>query len=418
MIASSFIAFKYIKSKKYKFLPSLSFLTSFFGIFLSVFALIATLSVMEGFSQEFQKNIIGIRHHIKVYFMDNTTGRPIIFTDYTNKEAQILNASNQIIYASPAVAGEAMINSTKSLGGKVSAVFVSGIEKEAFYKREILAKGLKQGSFTEDGIVIGSELAFILGAQVGDSINLISPSFRKTPFGDIPIHKTLKVSGIFNVGMNFYDSSFVFLPLTQAQNFFMQNGATFLEVIVKNPENVSQVTDEIYKKLGSRVFITDWKAENKSFISAIKLQKSVMFFILLMFLLLASFITFSSLSSLVMQKAKTTAILQTMGFSKAQVVLMFFQVGFFTALPALILGLLAGSLFVLTLEDFKNWLEVALQTKVFDGAYYFLSYIPSKIEPEVLVQVSIISLLLCFVAILLPSIRALKTKPIESLKWE
>jgi lipoprotein-releasing system permease protein len=143
-----------------------------------------------------------------------------------------------------------------------------------------------------------------------------------------------------------------------------------------------------------------------------------MFFILSMFLILASFIMFSSLSALVMQKAKTTAILQTMGFDKKQVVLMFFQVGIFTSIPAIFFGILFGGIFVLKLEVLKNWLETTLNAKIFDGAYYFLSYIPSHLEIGTIIKVLSLSLVLCFVSILIPALRSIKTKPIDALRWE
>jgi lipoprotein-releasing system permease protein len=164
--------------------------------------------------------------------------------------------------------------------------------------------------------------------------------------------------------------------------------------------------------------MTDWQNENRGFINAIALQKSVMFFILSMFLLLASFIIFSSLSSLVMQKSKTIAVLQTMGFSKRQVIFTFFQVGIFTLIPAIFLGVMLGGIFVLKLEAIKNWLELVLNTKIFDGAYYFLSYIPSHLEINVILQVIFLSLTLCFIAIIIPALKAVKTKPIEALRWE
>jgi lipoprotein-releasing system permease protein len=290
------------------------------------------------------------------------------------------------------------------------------MEEEGFYSRELLKSGLI-GSF-KGGIVLGKELAFNLGLSVGDNVNIISPQFRKTPFGSIPIHKTFKVSGIFDVGMHFYDNSFAFLNLKDAIEFFGKNGADYLEIIVSNPNNLDLTKQKISSSFNQNIRMTDWQNENRGFINAIALQKSVMFFILSMFLLLASFIIFSSLSSLVMQKSKTIAVLQTMGFSKRQVIFTFFQVGIFTLIPAIFLGVMLGGIFVLKLEAIKNWLELVLNTKIFDGAYYFLSYIPSHLEINVILQVIFLSLTLCFIAIIIPALKAVKTKPIEALRWE
>jgi lipoprotein-releasing system permease protein len=411
MFASSFIALKFIKSKKHSFLPSLSFFTSFFGVFISVFALITTISVMEGFKQEFQKNILGLRPHIKVYFLDENY-RIGQFQDYKAKRDKVLDAG--VVGAFGGLSGEVIASDVS--GKRMQGIIINAIEEDGFYSRDLLKKGTV-GNF-KDGIVIGKEIAFNLGLALGDEINLISPQFRKTPFGSIPIHKTFKVSGIFDVGMHFYDSSFAFLNLEEAMGFFGKSGADYLEIMLFNPDNLDSAKQKISATFGGNVRITDWKTENRGFIQAIALQKSVMFFILLMFLLLASFIMFSSLSALVMQKSKTIAVLQTMGFSGKQVASTFFQVGLFTALPAILVGVLLGGAFVLKLEEIKNWLEGILNAKIFDGAYYFLSYIPSHLETSVILQVVFVSCLLCFVAILIPALKAIKTKPIEALRWE
>ena len=230
MFVSTFIAIKYIQSKKYKFLPSLSFLTSFLGIFLSVFTLIATVSVMEGFKQEFQKTIIGIRPHLKVYFPKVYYGRPETFSDYKQKSIQL--AGKEILHSGGGISGEAMV----SHNSKISGILFSGLEAEDFLARNILKSSIISGNLegfnTSEKVIIGSEIAFLLGVKVGDKINLISPNFRETAFGAIPIHKTFTVGGIFKVGMHFYDSSYIFLPAKQAENFLGQKGVNFLEILV------------------------------------------------------------------------------------------------------------------------------------------------------------------------------------------
>ena len=417
MVISSFIALRYIKSKRYSFLPSLSFLTSFIGIFLSVFTLIVTICVMEGFKEEFKNNIIGIRPHIKVYLLNNS-GKPEVINDYKSVASQVKRS--EIIFASEGITGEGMV--TINGGSKLQGVIISGITKEGFLHRNLLANSITNGSLErfDDGedIIIGSELAFLMGVKTGDMINLISPNTRSTPFGSIPIHKTFKVAAIFHAGIYFYDSSFVFIPFKTAEIFFEQQGASFIEVMVRNPNNLESAKDEIRSNIKRKIHISDWQSENKSFIDAISMQKSVMFFILLMFLLLASFIVFSSISSLIIQKNKTTAVLKTIGLSGFQSILVFVQVGMFAIIPAILLGTLLGCVFVLKLEDIKNQLETLTGSKIFDGAHYFLSYIPSKLEPTIIVQIIIISLSCGLLAILLPSLKVLKTKPIDALKWE
>lgn len=415
---SSFIALKYIKSKKHDFLPSLSFFTSFIGIFLSVFALILVTSVMEGFKLEFQKTVIGIRPHMKIYFHKN--GNLLDIPDYKQKIAALEEQKQEILHVGGGVSGEVMASNPSN--NKLSGGIVSGLKIADFVQRKILKNSIKSGNidgFDEgDGIIIGSELADLLGLKVGNEINLISPIFRNTPFGNIPIHKTYKVKAIFNVGMYIYDSTAVFMPLKQAQVFFQKkNSVSFLEVILQNPNHLKGGGEEI-RHILKDVYITDWQSENASFIKAINLQKSVMMFILFLFLLLASFICFSGLSNLVLSKNKTTAILRTIGLSKIQVTLIFLQVGLFTSLPAIILGMIAGSITAIKLDHIKNLLEHALNAKIFDGAHYFLSFIPSNIDFKLIFTIGCVSFLMCFISILFPSLKAINSKPIDALRWE
>lgn len=415
---STFLAFRYIKSKRYKNLPSLSFFTSFIGIFLSVFSLIVVVSVMEGFKQEFEKTIIGIRPHLKIYLTTNG-----VIEDFKpNANYNFTSYIKSVKHISSGISGEVIASNLN--GNRMSGVIISALNVEDFEARDILKKSIKYGdlkNFNEQqGLIIGQELAKILGVKIGDEINIISPMFRKTPFGSIPIHKTFKVSAIFDVGMHFYNASYIFMPLKQAQVFFEKEGkVSYFEVILNDPHTIEKAKKEIMEFFGREsIYISDWKTENKSFIEAINLQKSVMFFILFIFLLLSGFIMFSGLSAIVTQKNKTTAILRTIGLSKLQTIMIFLQVGLFTSLPAIIFGVLFGSIFVIKLEDIKNWLESTLNAKIFDGAHYFLSYIPSSLDYKTIVQLTVLSIIVCLFSVLIPSLKGIKSKPIESLKWE
>lgn len=415
---STFLALKYIKSKKRKYLPSLSFFTSFIGIFLSVFALVVVISVMEGFKEEFQKTIIGIRPHIKIFAEKN--GKIVDFPK-KNLSLEQFYVEKNITHVGNGISGEVIL--INPLNERISGSIISGLQKEDFESRPILKNSVIEGSLEhfnkEEGLIIGNELASQLGLYIGSEVNVVLPIFRKTAIGSIPIHKTFKVKAIFNVGMYFYDSTYIFMPLAAGEQFFRKEGkAGFIEILLQNPHRVKTTRKALENYLGPGFYITDWQSENKSFIEAINLQKSVMFFILLIFLLLASFIMFSSLSSLVNQKNKSTAILRTMGFKKKEVMFTFFQVGIFTAGPAIIAGLCLGASFSYNLEKIKNWIESLLKAKIFDGAYYFLSYIPSSISGMLLFRIFLIIVGMCLISIILPSFKAIKTEPIESLKWE
>jgi lipoprotein-releasing system permease protein len=422
------ISTRYLFSKKYKYLPSFSVVLAFFGVFISVATLILVLSVMNGFKEDFEKLIIGTRPHITIYPQN------IIFKNVNDVILDLQNYSD-VSSINPVANGEGVV----SFNGKTSGVMIKGVESNYFQARELLKRSIVQGRFKEGQVVLGIELANKLGIKIGDTITILSSKMRKTLFGSVPIHKSYKVSGFFKVDMYIYDSSMVYLNLQDASALLFDEKNTLLpnddnntnintnniilsnalEITLKDPDQTTDVHFVLTQnnKLHGN-YITNWKTDNQSFIDAIATQTAVMFLILSLFLIVSSFIIFSTLSSVVNEKKRSIAILQSFGMSGNEVMTIFTTFGVMITLPAILLGAIFGGTVALNIDDIKNWLEAQTGSTIFDSAYYFLSYIPSKVHWGSVYNVCMFSVVLCMISVILPSLKARKVLPHEALRWE
>lgn len=398
-----FIAFRYLFSKKYQFLPSFSVFVAFFGVFLSVAVLILVSSVIGGFKQDFERLVIGTRPHISLY--------------PKNGEFQSMNfnikLNEKIKSVSPVVSGEGIVSFNKKNNG----VLIKGVEDDYFLQRKMLKKSIIEGEFKENFAVVGIELAKKMGIQIGDKISIFSSKTRQTIFGAVPVHKEFVVSGFFGVNMYFYDSSSVYLHIHNARGLFLENGvANVVEIELENPQMVDNFNFQILEKVGG--YFSTWKSENGSFIEAIATQEAVMFLILSLFLLIASFIIFSTISSVVNEKERQMAVLQSFGLRKEKVLGIFLIFGSMIVLPAIALGSTLGILLAINLEAIKNWLEEITNLVIFDSAHYFLAYIPSVVEWWKVGKIILFAIGLCGFCIIIPGLRSTKIMPSRSLRFE
>ncbi len=409
-----FIAWRYLLSKKYKFLPSFSVFLAFFGIFLSVSVLILVLSVMNGFKDDFERLIIGTRPHITIY----PDGKTFESTSKTISNVQKVQNDLKIQTTSQGVTnGQGVLVFEE----KTSGVMIKGVSSK-YFSRETLKNTIYAGKLTAGEIVIGIEIAKTLGIEIGDEITILSSKMRKTLFGEAPIHKSYRVSGFFKVDMYAYDSTMVFLDI-QSANALIGNenfdDANAIEVILQQPNFMDKLYEEMVQSpLFARNYITNWKNDNQSFIDAIATQTAVMFLILSLFLIISSFITFSMLSSVVNEKRRSIAILQSFGYSSRDVIKVFLTFGAIIVIPAIALGGIFGCVIAMNIDNIKDILEQESGANIFDGAYYFLSYIPSKVHYGSVVKVCAFSLVLSLFSVGIPALRAGRILPHESLRFE
>jgi len=367
---------------------------------------------MNGFREELLSRILGINGHINVY------GQTRVIGDY-NPLADQLSKVEGVVTVTPMIEGQIMATGK----GASSGAMVRGLSTEDFKKRKLLSDSIQSGSLklfeTGDGVVIGSRLAQKLGLWVGDKITLISPKGNVTAFGTVPRMRAYTVAATFDIGMYEYDSSFIFMPLQSAQNYFRVSGVNYLEVMTESAGAADQVTQNIRFDLGKfGLNPVDWKRTNASFFNALQVERNVMFMILTLIIIVAAFNIISGLIMLVKDKGKDIAILRTMGASRGSIMRIFFisgaSVGVFGTLGGFILGLAFSE----NIETIRRWIETLSGNDLFAAEIYFLSKLPAIVDYGEVGLVVGMGLGLSFLATLYPSWRAARLDPVEALRYE
>ena len=407
-----FIAFRYLGSKRKEGLISVIAWFSLVGIALGVATLIIVMSVMNGFRTELLTRILGLNGHITVY------DRQAPIKDFSQLALRIGEIPS-VLYVTPQIQGQAMI----MIDGKATGVLIRGLDPLIMQNKSLIKKNIVAGKLKEFGsgadIVIGKRLADRIGVAPGDKVLLISPTSSTTAFGNMPRIKAFKVAAVFNVGMYEYDSTFAYMPLSQAQLFFKSGDAVnALEVEINNPAKVEKLREKLEKILSGNRYALDWKQRNSSFFNALKVERNVMFLILTLIILVAAFNIISSMIMLVYDKTSSIAILRTMGASRAAITRIFFLSGSIVGFVGTAAGLVLGVVFCLNIESIRGLMESFSGTELFSAEIYFLSKLPAEIAWIEVAYVVAMALFLTFIASIYPAWRASRTEPAEVLRGE
>ncbi len=416
MIFSAFermVAFRYLRARRKEGFVSVIAAFSFLGIVLGVATLIIVMAVMNGFRQELLSRVLGLNGHLGVYAVHGT-----VLNDYETLAGQAA-AVKGVNMVMPLIEGQVMVSSVRSAQGAI----VRGVRPQDFAKRPVLADSIVGGTataFSEPGtVVIGDRLAQKLGVYVGEEITLISPKGTVTAFGSVPRMRSYTVGGTFSVGMYEYDSAFIFMPIEEAQKFFnMDDTVTNLEVFLDGHDLVSSVQPQMAARLGPGVRIYDWQRSNAAFFNAIQVERNVMFLILTLIILVASFNMISGLIMLVKDKGRDIAVLRTMGATRGMVMRIFFMSGASIGFFGTLFGVLFGLLFCDNIESIRRFLERLAGTDLFAAEIYFLTQLPAEVDPVEVAAVVVMALFLSFAATLYPSWRAARLDPVEALRYE
>ncbi len=393
--------------KKEGFLKIIS-IFSFLGIMLGVATLIIVMSVMNGFKSELTKKILGLNPHIVI--------QPNSFTidkDY------LLKISKQFkdISISKTYSGEGIIISND----KAKGVILKGINKNEkkitlFLKKNII-KGKIEG-FNKKSILIGSELAFNLNLKEGDFTSLMSSAFVATPLGNLPKQENFRVAGIFNTGFLEFDQNIIFLNIDDSLSIFDKDFKDQnIEIYLKDPLKADKYKKNI-KKLNENYFIYTWTELNKSFFSALKVERNVMFIILTLIIIVAAFNIISGLTILIKNKTKEIAILKTLGLNNTSIKKSFFLTGFSIGFFATISGVVLGVLFSLNIETVRIILSSVFNLEIFPPDIYFLEKLPSEISIYSTSIIFIFSLVVTTIASFIPARNITKMKTFRALKYE
>ena len=381
---------------------------SFLGIMLGVAILIIVMSVMNGFREELTKKILGFNSHISIKPYDTK------ITDkfYHNlkkkyKDANILRTFN----------GEAVIITNNLAKG----IIVRGIEKKeaqsmSFFKKNIIDGNLK--NFGNGKIIIGKHLAVELGVVVGDKINVMSSSLVATPLGAIPKQSDYTISGVFSSGLYEFDKNVTFFNLSDSLSFFEKNDDDInLEFFLDNPLKADIYKDEI-QKVESNLYVYSWTDLNKTFFSALKVERNVMFLILTLIIIVAAFNIISGLTILIKNKTKEIAILKSLGLSRKSIIKSFFLTGFLIGFFATIVGVLMGVFFSIYIEEIRQFISELTNFEIFPKDIYFLDEMPSKLSFGSIISISVFSIFITTLASLLPSLSVTRIQTIRALKYE
>ncbi len=385
---------------------------SFLGIMLGVATLIIVMAVMNGFRTELLSKILGLNGHLLVQPLESP------LTDWKDVADRISQASG-IRLAAPVVDGQALASSPFNAAG----VFVRGIRANDLNNLTSIAKNIKQGTlegFDEgQGVAIGRRLADQLSLHAGDSITLVAPRGAVTPMGTTPRIKPYKVVAVFEIGMSEYDSTFVFMPLAEAQAYFNRaNDVTAIEVYTDNPDKIDEFRKSVTEAVGRPVFLVDWRQRNSTFFNALQVERNVMFLILTLIVLVAALNIVSGLIMLVKDKGSDIAILRTMGASQGSIMRIFLITGAAIGVVGTLTGFVVGLVICLNIELIREFLSWLTSTELFSPELYFLSKLPAEIDVRETSAVVIMALTLSFLATLYPSWRAARLDPVDALRYE
>jgi lipoprotein-releasing system permease protein len=418
-----FIGLRYLRAKRRNRTISFNTLISITGVTIGVAALIATLGIMTGFKEDLQGKILGTNSHIIV---TSKTGDTI--KDYNAVTENIMTVPG-VVAATPFIFKQVLLTTQSGSHG----VVLRGIDTERETAVTDIAKNLKAGSLADlntlqpahpdligqapaaesppplPGIIIGRELALRLGAFLGDRINVVSPVGPISALGMIPKVRGYRVAGVFESGMFEYDSSLAYVSIHQAQEFFnMGQGVTGVEVKVQDIFAADRIARNIEERLGFPFWARDWMKLNKNLFSALKLEKFMMFVLLVLVVIVAAFNIVSTLAMIVVEKHREIAILKAMGATGQAVMRVFMLDGLVIGLVGTIIGIPLGYAICWAIQ---TWFSLP-------GDVYLLTRIPVNIKAFDVLVVGVSAILITFLATIYPCLQAAKLDPAEALRYE
>ena len=406
--AEKLISLRNLRPKKKEGFLKIISIFSFLGITLGVAILIIVMSVMNGFKTDLTKKILGLNPHIIIQ-----PNSYLIDENFITKLKKDFNG----ISLSRSFSGEGIIISNDNAKG----VILKGINKKEKRIIDFLNKHLSAGNlkdFNKNRVFIGSELAFNLNLKAGDNISLMSSAFVATPLGSLPKQENFKIAGTFNTGFLEFDQNIVFLDIQDVLTIFdKEDKDKSIEIYLENPLEANVYKKKI-QKINQNYFIYTWADLNKSFFSALKVERNVMFIILTLIVIVAAFNIISGLTILIKNKTKEIAILKTLGLSNQSIKKAFFLTGFTIGFFATITGIIIGVLFSTNIEKLRMLLSNVFNLEIFPPDIYFLEELPSEINFYSILIIFILSLIISAISSYLPAMSISKMKTFRALKYE
>ena len=401
------VALRYLLAKrKQAFISVISFISTL-GVTVGVMAVIIALAVMTGLQQELRDRILGSNAHVYVF-------KPGGIADY-HAEAKKLLAVPHVVGAAPAIQGQGLL----SVAQQTVPVQIKGIDPALEPQVTDITRAMQRGSVSQlapppdggpDGILLGTDLAAKLGVQIGDAVSLLTAEGTLTPFGMSPRKRTLRVAGIFSLGLFEFDSTYGFVSLDVAKRLFGKDQVDLIQLRVDDIFRAPGIARSITATLGREYLTEDWAAMNKPLFSALWLEKIAISLAIGLIVMVAALNIVTSLILLVMEKQRDIAILKTMGTSARSVTAIFMLQGLVIGLVGTSTGAAAGYVLCRVLDRYKL-IRVPVDV-------YQVSHLPFTVLPFDFALVVITAVAVCFVATIYPSRQAARLDPAQALRYE
>ncbi len=408
-----FVGLRYTRAKRRNHFISFISLSSMMGIALGVTALITVLSVMNGFEKEVRERILDMVSHLTVTAFDGglRDWQAVLKTTKKNKN---------VIAAAPYIEAQGMLIN----GSSVNGTLIRGVYPKQEPSVSNIYSKMKTGSFSDlkagkFGIILGQDLARILGVHVGDKVTMVTPSANVTPAGVSPRLKRFTVVGVFYLGYYQYDSAMAFVHISDAQRLFRMKGrVTGVRAKLNDLFAAPLTRDELQDKSLSEYWVRDWSSYHANWFRAVKIEKRMIFLLLLLIVAVAAFNIVSTLVMVVTDKQSDIAILRTLGASPRSIMGIFMVQGAIIGFIGTLIGTIGGVSLALNLDTVVPFLEGIFGIHILDPAVYYISVVPSDLHWDDVWTICSISLILGLVATLYPAWRASKTQPAEALRYE
>ena len=419
------LAGRYLRARRREGFISVISLFSFLGILLGVATLIVVMAVLNGFRAELLDKILGFQGHASVYHSDVSPMQN--YADLQMRIAKIPGVTRAVAL----VEGQAMASSLRNnTGALVRGISQADIGKLSSLNNADLRTALIETGVPDEppsfagfdksaGVAIGERMAWKHQLGLGSNLTIISPEGPDSVVGNAPRIRDYPVVAIFKVGMSDYDENIIYMPLAEAQDYFvMDEGVSQIEVMVEKPDAIDDMKLALTAAAGEGMVVSTWKQRNVTFFNALAVERNVMFLVLTMIILVAALNIISGLIMLVKDKGRDIAILRTMGASRGSIQRVFFLTGAAIGVAGTLGGFLAGLVICLNTENIRQFISMVSGVDPFNPELYYLAQLPAKMDPWQTFYIVLMSLSLSFAATLYPSWRAARLDPVEALRYE
>ncbi len=399
----TFVSRRYLFSRKAGVFQQIITIISITGIVLGVASLLVVMSVMNGLQRDLKDRILGINAHVVVLRYHNA------FIPYNKAFIDsVKNLDNEIVSADPFIYTKVMIKKDNYVDGVVLRGYDS---KLTTYIDSMIAygRGVKDSVMPE--VLVGVDIATQMHCHIGDTIYISSPfGSVSTPFGSVPKTIPVMVSGIFESGMYQYDSGLIYVSMNTAWKLIDEDSVmTGVELWLKEPYKAQKVAKKIEEKLGYPYRTNNWIELNSALFSALKMEKTVMFVILTLIILVAAFNIIITLVMLVMRKTREIGILRAMGSSKREIMYIFITDGVLIGIVGTVIGVILSVIISYLLSKYHYPIP---------GEAYLLDYLPVRMQIGDYILVSFLSVFTSFIATIYPAFSAANMDPVEAIRYE